>query len=641
MNIRVILFFILISFQLSAQQPKSWKLGKATIEDYNLGSDQDDDAVIQYEIGTTSYDFYGSTPKKTTEFKIRIKILNDEGLDYANIEIPVRKSRQKIQGFKSNTYNLDANGNLAKSDEKAEKFVEEINEKYDLVKYTLPNVKIGSLIEYNYTIQSDYFYVLDRWYFQSEIPTLYSEYKLQLPEYITFHFNILGYQIMEQDDYKQEEVGDINHYSWIMRDVPAYISEEHAKPSVNYLSAIDFELHSIKFTSGTKYYSQTWDDICRDLMQGASFGQPLSNSFSTNDIVGSLELTNNPQEDLNTIFDFVKSFNWNGKYGMYVSKPLRRTLKDQSGNTADLNLLMINLLHLANIKAYPVILSTRNNGLAPMFYPSTSSFNYVVALAEIDGKQVFLDATSDYNQIGVLPRRCINGDGRVIKSANESAWISLVPKKSSKMVNSSNFTLHDDLSLTGVISKKRTKNNALNYRKYYSKFADSKEYETDVEESYSGLDITSSKVEHLDDPNQAFKQEWEVEIKDAVEQLDDLTLLYPVLYSGWDENPFTLENRTYPIDFSYPFENTYITNITIPDYLSLDEIPEVINISTPDKSCSFLYNVKVSGQTINVMARIKVKKAEHASQSYQTLKMFFNQIAEKISAPIILVKNEN
>ncbi len=57
-------------------------------------------------------------------------------------------------------------------------------------KFTLPNVKEGSVIEYSYRITSEFLSYLRDWEFQREIPTVWSEYKVTIPEY--FHYNQLS-----------------------------------------------------------------------------------------------------------------------------------------------------------------------------------------------------------------------------------------------------------------------------------------------------------------------------------------------------------------------------------------------------------------------------------------------------------------
>ena len=54
----------------------------------------------------------------------------------------------------------------------------------------MPNVKKGSIIELKYNVASDYYSSMNPWYFQKSVPTRYSEYNIEIPEFFTFNKNL-------------------------------------------------------------------------------------------------------------------------------------------------------------------------------------------------------------------------------------------------------------------------------------------------------------------------------------------------------------------------------------------------------------------------------------------------------------------
>ena len=640
MRILFLLTAITFFFHANAQDTKSDKFGKADLSSYNIENETNDPAVVLFKNGDIIFEFLGNRPVIRTTVHTRIKVFNDKGLKYGNVEIPIyigTSNGEQVDGFKAEVYNLE-NGELVKSTTKYEKFTEELDDYRTVVKYTLPNVKIGSLIEYKYEIVSDYFWQIDRWYFQQEIPVKYSNLSLTIPQYITFNYNVLGYFAFQPNDYEKKYTTVGNLYSWTLRDLPAFVDEEYSKPSINYISSIDFELETITISYKTTKYTQTWEDVCSKLMENSSFGLQINKSFLSDEVIEVFKPTDTPLQKMEQIFNEVKTFAWNGKQSKYTSQTIRKTYKDKVGNSADLNLLLVNMLQLAELEAYPVLVSTRAHGEAQSFYPSSDNFNYVLVAVEIDGKRYFLDATSKYNEVNVLPSKLLNGSGRLVKSKTESQWVDITPEKLSKSIAAYELNLNDDLSMDGTISHKYTGNYALSNRQYYNSFSNNEDYLKALQESYESITFKSTSVENLEDVNESYQNEWSIEIKDAVEDLDGLVMLTPLLLTNWDENPFSLETRKYPLNFVYPFEQTFISNIKIPEGYTIDEVPESINISSPDKSCSFLYNMQSNGNSINVMARLKIKKADYSTTEYKNLREFFNHVAEKISAPIILTK---
>lgn len=111
---------------------------------------------------------------------------------------------------------------------------------------------------------------------------------------------------------------------------------------------------------------------------------------------------------------------------------LKDFLKQQSGNTGNINLLLAGLLKSEGIEAYPVILSTRGNGTISFSHPFQQFFNYVIVLVEIDNRIILLDATDPLLYYSVLPEKCMNVEGLVIKPQSEE-WITIQQKTSSTL----------------------------------------------------------------------------------------------------------------------------------------------------------------------------------------------------------------
>ena len=110
----------------------------------------------------------------------------------------------------------------------------------------------------------------------------------------------------------------------------------------------------------------------------------------------------------------------------FLTQKLRETFKDKSGNVADLNLLMTAMLKQMHIDAHPAVLTTRDRGYGNLSYPLPNDYNYLICVANVDGKEVLLDASQPLNPYGKLPDYCYNG-GAVTLNAKKPALISLVP----------------------------------------------------------------------------------------------------------------------------------------------------------------------------------------------------------------------
>src|SRR5205085_17050 len=145
--------------------------------DFDLSSyhyDSSAGAVVIGDIGTSWFEgntkgWFSLIHKKTT----RIKILNKNGFDAANVKVPLYvdgSAEEKIDNLKASTYNV-VDGKVVETKlDNNSIFKDKLSKKISLRKFTLPAIKEGSIIEYTYVIKSDFLFNLQPWYFQGEYP---------------------------------------------------------------------------------------------------------------------------------------------------------------------------------------------------------------------------------------------------------------------------------------------------------------------------------------------------------------------------------------------------------------------------------------------------------------------------------------
>jgi hypothetical protein len=189
-------FFLLIAivfiFKCAQGQnpPIEWGVvPKVQLEMKEYGLNPKTHAVILCDYGKIYFDIYKYELRSFYERHVRIKILTEEGLKYAKIEIPYmgKEEYEKILGLKAETINQNEKGEpvITKMITK-DAMIERTDDRWRKLKFTLPDVKVGSVIEYAYKMVSLDFVKFDDWYFQNSIPTLWSELRLKMPE--TFNY---------------------------------------------------------------------------------------------------------------------------------------------------------------------------------------------------------------------------------------------------------------------------------------------------------------------------------------------------------------------------------------------------------------------------------------------------------------------
>src|SRR5690606_33878780 len=130
-----------------------------------------------------------------TEVKRKIKILKREGFDKATVSIHLYKNnskKEKIDNIVATTYNINGENVITSNLYASNIYREEYDANHTLVKFTLPNIKEGSVIAYSYIITSPFMYNYNGWTFQDEIPKLYSEYRTSIPANYDYNIKLVG-----------------------------------------------------------------------------------------------------------------------------------------------------------------------------------------------------------------------------------------------------------------------------------------------------------------------------------------------------------------------------------------------------------------------------------------------------------------
>src|SRR5690606_2379522 len=141
------------------------KFGKVTIKElqnqvYNIDSQAR--AVVLQDVGVASIEgnskgWFSIVLKR---HKI-VHILKQSGYSLANVEVPLYRNsnndEERISNIKAITYNIE-NGKLVQTKmDKTNLFTEKVSKTRILKKFTIPNVKEGSIIEYQYEVNSEFF----------------------------------------------------------------------------------------------------------------------------------------------------------------------------------------------------------------------------------------------------------------------------------------------------------------------------------------------------------------------------------------------------------------------------------------------------------------------------------------------------
>ncbi|MGV0828600.1 DUF3857 domain-containing protein [Empedobacter brevis] len=621
MKLKITLLFLLFALYTNAQT-KDFKLGKVSEQEIKLNQvpfEKDANAVILSEEGKmelTPANYYLTV-------KRRIKILTEKGIDEANIQLSYysKNKREAISGIKGSTINI-VNGTeqISAIDEK-EIFEVSINELYSAKKFTFPNVKVGSIIEYTYRKSSEHNFSIDAWNFQHELPTLLSKFRLNNQAYGTYSIISIG------DALNTKYKGKSSATEWVLTNIPSYKQLRYVYNPQDQSERIKIQADNYHTDGAKKTTVNAWKDLIQDINnQYDSYRNP----FAVKDIAQNIPNGKDEIETLRNVIHYINTnVKWNRFYGIIPSRSNKTLLKEKSGSTADMNLLLHEILTAKGFETSLILFSSRHHGQILFSYPIVNQFNSVLTVVKLNKgtSNVILDASKlNKEQIEFGPLDAFNYHGVVLKKG-EPSFVKLNQKLSyyeSSMkydfINNGNLVLYRKDKLNGYF------------------------YDDDVDEkNVLNRFVTESLDVRLDEEsNEKITFDTDVYIKAYKAKLSNPNSAFYTFINPLREflKQYTFEdtNRQRKIEFDYP----YLFNIQVKS-----KIPEGYEVVIDEKykahhkielGLEYYQEAKVKDGQLILAIQFLLPEGVYEAEKYNELKQFFEKIKIEAVKEILMKK---
>lgn len=655
-KIYLTLFILALSVTLVSGQNISRIFGVISEEELEMkqySPDRDAEAVVLYDMAKSSF-FTTVDYSYDVRFEraTRIKILSEAGIRWAEVEIPFYDEEdifEKVFEIEVSAYNLE-NGKIVKSSFDPSTIYEEaVNQFWNVKKFAIPNVKVGTVIEYRYKINSQYKFNFRDWEFQWKIPVVYSEYETRMIPFYEYTYIMQGtskFDVFESyvdkevrhslpalDRYGKNYFNDMV-YKFGMYNLPAFGDEEYITSINDYIIKIDFQLAKIHNHRGTTFdVITTWEDFIKEMLSHKDFGKYVSKSEKMGSKLLDLkELAVKPEmERFNTVIDYVKNnYTWNQIGGKNASKSPNKLVDDKTGNCTDINLFTIGMLNSAGIEAYPLLISTRTNGKIKYDYPFSHFFNYVIILAKVGDEMILSDATEIFGMNDRIPPRCINDRGLVVRKGNVE-WIGLDRTITSGITTIVRMDIDENM-ITADLMKIATEYDALTFRNTY---ADKNENvrKSLSESNYSVIDSTI-RIQNHSDRSKPYRVGYRFTSKPEI--VASKIYISPFMQEPISNNPLKQKERKYPVDMVYPVKRVYNSTLSVPEGYQAEYIPEDLKID--NDLFELNYSVKTLGDDLQITLDYYFKKSIYQPGDYSKLKNYFNEIVKKGNEKIVFAK---
>lgn len=660
--------FLLLGWQSFAQQTDtntitpSLKYGKPSEEEVNMTAYAPDTAataVVLYSKNTARYDLINNEFRLVYTYETKIKILKSEGTSYADINIPFYSNansgimKENVGQIDASAYNME-NGKIVRTKMKRDLiFNERLNKTYEQVKFSIPAVREGTVFEYKYQINSDFYYSINHWEAQRDIPVLLAQYDITIPEYFEFNLDMRGSHTLNPKDqsesisfhlqYQNGQIEKIDctgrHLSFTGKQLPALRPDSYVWCADDYRSGVNFELRGISFPGALyKSFTHTWTEIDKMLMEDEDFGSPLKMRNPYRDEMATLALDklSDRQDKIAAIYTFLKSkISWNGQYALYGSE-VKKAVKNGTGSNADINFALMSMLRDAQIPCYPVVMSRKNLGILPLSHPSIQKLNtFIVGIADTDSTFVFLDGSVTNGFMNILPPVLMVNRARLINGIGQDNWIDLSRLGKNQIRSSVKAQIHPDGKITGNRQSGYVGQYASGFRSRYHAAKDSTEFINKLE-TEENIKITKFTTEGVNIFSPKVTESFEFEKQATVN--DHLIYINPLIFMHVSKCPFIQVERRLPLEMPYTEQLMLVVNLTLPEGYAVDELPQSMNLQTEDGQGFCRYNIQQKNNTITVTYSFAFNKLLHLIDEYKGVKAFWEMIAEKNNEILVLKK---
>jgi hypothetical protein len=656
-------FFTLPSFaQFQDPAPVSW----GEVDDLSVFEnsweelDPDAHAIILADYGILYFD-------NMMELKLkrhtRVQILNPDESDYTEITVVHNNDnrRRRLDDLRAQTLNPSDDGVVATELDGDDFYMEEFSNGWRETKFTFPNLRPGSVVEYNYELTISNPTTLETWNFQHDEPIVHSEYRVYIPDPLVYSIFQRGYYqfsdhttFLYNPNYNlssnfNQNLGGVAH-RWVMKDMPAIRDEPYMTTVDDYRSKIRFQLRQVReIATGSGYTTgygedvlDSWPSISTQLYRSKDFGREIRTNRAIRNKVE--ELTEGLDSDLEkaqAIYDYIsKSVLWDGRRGLFPDAGVRDAFEDGGGNGPDITLLLVSMLDEADIEATPLLISRRDHGMIDPDITLIDQFNHVIAHAEIDGESYLMEPLYQDLPFGMLTSDSHNGQGLEIVR-RDAGWVDISPSVNRSHRLLAIVAMDENAELSGQVQSSMDGYAALDHRRELREQNTTAE-EFSRNELLTGLpdsEVTDIELTGVDDVSSPIGTNFSFSNDAAAQQAGDFIYFNPFFMHQIDENPFQLRDRNFPVNYDTGMSYSFTLNLQLPPGYELEEAPQSIQHNI-GRDLLYRQIAREAGNQLQIMTTFQVNKLMFTPDEYEFLREFYNNVVSSQAEQIVLKRVE-
>ncbi len=577
---------------------------------------------------------------------VRIKILTEEGRKYADTEIPFYKQNQDVVHIRART--IEPDGSIVNFDGQVfeKSIVKSRAVRYMAKTFTLPDVQVGGIVEYSYTIDLKENFIYDsHWILSNELFTKSARFSLKPYEnnYFPMHLRWAWQGLPPGSEAKE---GPDRVVRMEATNIPAFHREDFMPPANELMSRVDF-IYSEDLPENDE--ASFWKKVGkkRNGQLESFIGKHKSMEEAVAQIVSP---TDSPETKLRKIYDRVQQVR-NTSYELRKTEQEEKRDKEKIaenvediwkrgyGNGVQLTWLYLALVRAAGFEAYGAWVSSRHEYFFTPKTMQSGKLNANVVLVKLNGKDLYFDPGAAFTPFGLLTWAETGTPGlRLDKDGGSWITTTLPLSSESRIERNAKMTLSDTGDLEGRLTVTYVGLEAM-YRRLEHRNSDEVARKIFLEDHLKAQIPAASEVELTNKPDWSGSEtpliaEFNLKIPGWVSGAGKRAVMPVGLFTAAEKRIFEHENRIHPIYFEYPFEKMDDVSIELPAGWQVDSLPPAQNQDSHIVS----YSLKTENDkgTLHVARKLNVGFLLLETKYYAALRKFFQIVRTGDEEQIVL-----
>ena len=587
----------------------------------------------------------------------RVKILTEKGKDQANVEIGYDGGRVGISDIKARTIAPD--GTITPFTGKAfnSTIVKTHGEKYLAKTLTLPNVQVGSIIEWKYTEFWEDFLVAPSWVVQEDLFQKKAKFT-----FVPFQIKIAGETVQDSHGNVKDRIYYVpvalpentpikslpnGGLTLELKDIPAFVEENFAPPPDLLKMSVNFYYGTDKIAKPEQFWKDEGKYWNKDIESFA--GHSAAVTAAVNQVVSA---SDTPEQKARKIYAYVQkiknlSYSQSGLEQMLSRESKQKrtvndVLQNKEGYRDEITRLFWDMARSAGLPAYMMRVSDRNKFFFQSTVPNPGQLTSEIAAVVLNDKEVFLDPGTPFCPFGHLSWQHSSTKG-MRQYSDGSIVLAITPAANYKDAISKrvgHIALNDDGSAKGKVGIAWAGEEALVHRLRALKTDEAgrkKELEDELQEILPpGTSVQLDKATGWDDGEASLTANFSIDIPSYASSTGKRLIVPADLFQTRNVQPFSQSERKQPIYFDYPYYLMDDTQITIPATFHLDSMAQD---GEPIKTDYSIYKVKHSAtgsNTVTISRDFAIAAVTIPQKDYAELRKFYNDVATSDAQPLVL-----